>query len=146
MTAKVVSSSPISRGGQAKGKSSAEGGLERASESLKRRPNSRSRRARDGHRFESPQLHQEVAANRPGFPAPTIPGLFSALARRLMVCGVYSAGTTGLAGERGNESPTPNFGFPTARLADRRSRTVRIAISVRRAPLAPTLTIGQATP
>jgi hypothetical protein len=40
MTAKVVSSSPISRGGQAKGKSSAEGGLERASESLKRRPNS----------------------------------------------------------------------------------------------------------
>src|ERR1700729_1662007 len=96
MTAKVVSSSPISRGGQAKGKSSAEGGLERASESLKRRPNSRSRRARDGHRFESPQLHQEVAANRPGFPAPTIPGLFSALARRLMVCGVYSAGTTDL--------------------------------------------------
>jgi hypothetical protein len=24
--------------------------------------------ARDGHRFESPQLHQEVGANRPGFP------------------------------------------------------------------------------
>ena len=35
-------------------------------------------------------------ANRPGFPAPTIPRLFSALARKLMVCGVYSAGTTGL--------------------------------------------------
>ena len=33
--------------------------------------------ARDGHRFESPQLHHEVAANRPGFPAPTIPRLFS---------------------------------------------------------------------
>jgi hypothetical protein len=46
--------------------------------------------------FESPQLHQEVAANHPGFPTPTIPRLFSALARRLMVCGVYSAGTTGL--------------------------------------------------
>ena len=27
---------------------------------------------------------------------PTIPRLFSALARKLMVCGVYSAGTTGL--------------------------------------------------
>jgi hypothetical protein len=47
-------------------------------------------------RFESPQLHLEVAANRPGSPAPTIPRLFSALARKLMVCGVYSAGTTGL--------------------------------------------------
>ena len=47
-------------------------------------------------RFESPQLHQEVAANRPGFPAPTIPRLFSALARRLIVCGVHSAGTTDL--------------------------------------------------
>ena len=32
----------------------------------------------------------------PGFPAPTIPRLFSALARKPMVCGVYSAGTTGL--------------------------------------------------
>src|ERR1700722_3154620 len=41
----------------------------------------------DGHRFESPQLHQEVGGNRPGFPAPTIPRLFSALARKLMVCG-----------------------------------------------------------
>ena len=40
--------------------------------------------------------HQEVAANRPGFPARTIPRLLSALARKLMVCGVYSAGTTGL--------------------------------------------------
>jgi hypothetical protein len=37
------------------------------------RNSSRSRRAHDGHRFESPQLHQEVRANRPGFPAPTIP-------------------------------------------------------------------------
>jgi hypothetical protein len=26
-------------------------------------------------RLESPQLHQEVATNRPGFPAPTIPRL-----------------------------------------------------------------------
>jgi hypothetical protein len=49
-----------------------------------------------GHRFESPQLHQEVAANGLGFPAPTIPRLFSALAPKLMVCRVYSAGTTGL--------------------------------------------------
>jgi DNA polymerase III epsilon subunit-like protein len=31
-------------------------------------------------RFESPQLHQEVRANRPGFPAPTIPyGRFDTL-------------------------------------------------------------------
>jgi hypothetical protein len=27
---------------------------------------------RVGQRFESPQLHQEVGANRPGFPAPTV--------------------------------------------------------------------------
>ena len=40
--------------------------------------------------------HQEVGANRPGFPARTIPRLFSALARKLMVCRVYSARTTGL--------------------------------------------------
>ena len=57
---------------------------------------SRSPSARDGHLVRSPQLHQEVAANRPGFLAPTIPRLFSALARKLTVCGVYSAGTTGL--------------------------------------------------
>ena len=31
-----------------------------------------------------PQLHQEVAANRPGFPVPTIPRLFSALPRKLV--------------------------------------------------------------
>jgi hypothetical protein len=30
--------------------------------------------------FESSLLHQEVGANRPGFPAPTIPRLLSALA------------------------------------------------------------------
>ena len=47
-------------------------------------------------RFESPQLHQVVGANGPGFPAPTIARLFSALARKRMVCRVYSAGTTGL--------------------------------------------------
>jgi hypothetical protein len=56
----------------------------------------RSHCVRDGHRFESPQLHQEVGANGPGFPTPTIRRQFSALARKLMVCGVYSAGTTGL--------------------------------------------------
>jgi hypothetical protein len=33
-----------------------------------------------------PQLHQEVRANCPRFPAHTIPRLFSALARKLMVC------------------------------------------------------------
>jgi hypothetical protein len=38
-----------------------------------------------GQGFESPQLHQEVGANRPGFTAPTIPRLFGALARKLMV-------------------------------------------------------------
>jgi hypothetical protein len=57
------------------------------------RNSSRPHCARDGHRFESPQL---LGANRPGFPAPTIPRLFSALARKLMVCGVYSAVMTGL--------------------------------------------------
>jgi hypothetical protein len=56
---------------------------------------------REGQRFESSQLHQVVAANRPGFPAPTVPRLFSALARKLMVCGVYSAGTTGLGRIKG---------------------------------------------
>jgi hypothetical protein len=44
------------------------------------RSSSRSPSVRDGHRFESPQLHQVVGANRPGFPVPTIPRLFSALA------------------------------------------------------------------
>ena len=61
MTTTVLSSSPISRRGHVKGKSSAESGLERASKSPKRRSSSRSHCARDGHRFESPQLHQEVA-------------------------------------------------------------------------------------
>jgi hypothetical protein len=56
MTTKVLSSSPISRRGQAKGKSSAESGLERASKSPKRRSSSRSHCARDGHRFESTSL------------------------------------------------------------------------------------------
>ena len=40
---------------------------------------------------------REGDVNRPGFPAPTIPRLFSALARKLMVCRVYSTGTTGLS-------------------------------------------------
>jgi hypothetical protein len=35
------------------------------------RNSSRSPSARDGHRFESPPLHQEVGANRPRFPVPT---------------------------------------------------------------------------
>ena len=48
------------------------------------------------HWFDGPQLHQEVAANRSGFPAPTIPRPFSALTRKLMVCRVYSARRTGL--------------------------------------------------
>jgi hypothetical protein len=47
---------------------------------------------RDGHRFESPPLHQEVGASRPGFPAPTILRLFSALALKLMVCGALHLG------------------------------------------------------
>jgi hypothetical protein len=60
------------------------------------RSSSRSPSARDGHRFESPQLHQEVGANGPGFATPTIRRQFSALARRPIVCGAYSAVTTGL--------------------------------------------------
>ena len=62
----------------------------------KGRNSSRSHRARDGHRFESPPLLQEVGANNPEFLAPTIPRLFSALARKLLVCAVHSAGTAGL--------------------------------------------------
>jgi hypothetical protein len=45
------------------------------------RRSSRSPSARDGHRFESPQLHQVVGANGPGFATPTIRRQFSALAR-----------------------------------------------------------------
>ena len=44
------------------------------------------------------------------------PRLFNALARKLIVCGVYSAVTTGLGRRSRNESPTPNFEFPTAGL------------------------------
>jgi hypothetical protein len=50
-----------------KGTSSAEGCLERARGYPKRRSNSRSRRGRDGHRFESPQLHRETGPNRRDF-------------------------------------------------------------------------------
>ena len=80
-------------------------------------------------RFESPQLHQEVGANRPGFPAPTIPRLFSALARKLLVCAVYSAGTAGLGRANAEmSSPTPNFGFPAAAgLISRNQRSLRVS-------------------
>jgi hypothetical protein len=50
----------------------------------------------DGNVANAGVVGSNLAANRPGFPAPTIPRLFSALARKLMVCEVYSAGTTGL--------------------------------------------------
>jgi hypothetical protein len=36
-------------------------------------------------RFQRLRAPPEVGASRPGLPAPTIPGLFSALARKLMV-------------------------------------------------------------
>jgi hypothetical protein len=51
---------------------------------------------RGGQRFESPQLHHYHREQKAKFPASTIPRLFSALARKLMVCGVDSAGTLGL--------------------------------------------------
>ena len=79
--------------------------------------------------------HQEVAANRPGFPAPTIPRLFSALAPKVMVCRVYSAGTTGLGRRtRKMKSPTPGFWVPDcAGWTDQRDReTFGLAISIRR--------------
>ncbi len=47
---------------------------------------------RDEAKMHPPQALEK----RPGFPAPTIPRQFSPLARRLMVCTVYSAGMTGL--------------------------------------------------
>jgi hypothetical protein len=52
-------------------------------------------RGSDRFRLDSPQLHQEVAPNGRGFPAPTIPRLLSALARKLMVCWGYPTGMTG---------------------------------------------------
>jgi hypothetical protein len=48
-----------------KDKSTAKGGLERASEPPNGDP-TRSRRARDGHRFESFQLHHEVLVSGGG--------------------------------------------------------------------------------
>jgi hypothetical protein len=65
-------------------------------------PSSRhGRRHCGGQRFESPPLHQVVAANRPGFPAPTIPRLFSALARKLMVCAACPGRPHGIGRLRG---------------------------------------------
>jgi hypothetical protein len=85
-----------------------------------------------------------------------------ALSRKSKVSCSILLGRRALAGERGNESATPNFGSPTTRLRPTRganlsleecsdevlmrSRTVRIAIGVRRAPTAATPAIGQATP
>ena len=85
-----------------------------------------------------------------------------ALSRKSKVSCSILPGRRALAGERGNESATPNLGSPTTRLrptreanlslekcldgVSMRSRTVRIAISVRRAPVAATPAIGQATP
>src|ERR1700679_1298294 len=104
--------------------------------------------ARDGHRFESPQLHQEVGGNCPGFRAPTMPRLFSALAQKLVVCGAYSAGTTGLG--RRTRKPSLRRRILGSRLlgwTDQRDRkSFGLQISVRRVPLAPTPTIDQATP
>jgi hypothetical protein len=99
-------------------------------------------------RFESPQLHQEVRANRPGFPAPTIPRLLNALARKLMVCAVYSAGMTGLGRRMQKWSLRRRIlGSRLRGWTDQRDREPFVfAVSVRRAPLAPTPTIGQATP
>jgi hypothetical protein len=83
-----------------------------------------------------------------------------ALSRKSKVSCSILPGRRALAGERGNESATPNLGSPTTRLrptreanlslekrldgVSMRSRTVRIAISVRRAPVAATPAIGQA--
>ena len=41
--------------------------------------------ARDGHRFESPQLHHEVRASESGFRLPGVPRGFNGLARA-MIC------------------------------------------------------------
>jgi hypothetical protein len=77
------------------------------------RNSSRSRRARDGHRFESPQLHQEVHASRRDFPGvgkPTTPVVtlerlgvrgvlhgLDALLDRLKSCGEHGCGQLGYA-------------------------------------------------
>ena len=79
------------------------------------------------HRFESPQLHQVGAANRPGFPAPTIPRLFSALARKLLVCGVYSARRTGLG--RRTRKWVSNALAAIAAWANVRLRRIRLLIA-----------------
>ena len=130
--------------------------------------------------------HQEVAANRPGFPAPTIPRLFSALARKLeriafgstrpIVAALGERGhavndrvykvrfdgtaicSNGLRGLfcwddgpwRANAEMSLRRRILGSRLrgcTDQRDREpFGFAISVRRAPLAPTPTIGLATP
>src|SRR5271163_2753602 len=68
--------------------------------------------------------HQEVAANRPGFPAPTIPRLFSALARKLGVCRDCSAGPSPLARSR-SRAPAAKETKISQRLRARVKRTFR---------------------
>jgi hypothetical protein len=58
------------------------------------RNSSRSRRAHDGHRFESPQLHHEVRANRRDFLRHRIARHFRSLPRR----GTVSAGVRRFSG------------------------------------------------
>jgi hypothetical protein len=102
--------------------------LRRPALTREERNSSRSPSARDGHQFESPQLHQEVRANSPGFPAPTISRLFSALARRLMFCGLGArlqvkkmARYAALA----DEHDKPWWGRLVGRIQTRRGRTAR---------------------
>ena len=65
----------------------------------------------------------------PRVPAPTIPRLFSALARKLMVCEVYSSRRTGLGRRTGKMSSDAEFWVPdcvSGRLASRRASANRI--------------------
>jgi hypothetical protein len=78
----VLSSSPTSRRGQAKGKFSAEGRLQRASASPSGDPTRDLTMPAVGHRFESPQVHQEVRVNRRDFLRHRIPRHFSSLPRQ----------------------------------------------------------------
>jgi hypothetical protein len=60
-------------------------------------------RSRDGHRFESPQLHHEVRASVAGFPASRMPAAATSASRAGR--NLLKPGPTGAAAEAGSGSP-----------------------------------------
>ena len=107
-----------------------------------------------GQRFEIPSAPLVVGANRPGFATPTIRRQFSALARRPVVCGAYSAVTMGLGRRTRKSISDAEFWVPDCAASNQhagaisswdsglgevptRSRTVRTAISASAGALSP---------